>query len=75
LVVTFSVIGFGEAARPARWINLPLGFWLLAAPWVFSGFTLVSQWNDLAIGLAVIVLTIRRGPIQSRFGSWDRYVV
>jgi hypothetical protein len=23
----------------------------------------------------VILLTLRRGPVEARFGGWDRYVV
>jgi uncharacterized membrane protein len=75
LVFTFAVISFGEAARGARWINVPLGIWLLIAPWVLSGVTSSNQWNDMAVGAAVIVLSLRRGKVKQRFGGWDRYVI
>jgi uncharacterized membrane protein len=74
LVVTFAVIGFGEAARAARWVNILLGAWLLVAPWVLADGGLPALWNNLAVGTAVILLSVRRGPVKSRFGSWDRYV-
>jgi uncharacterized membrane protein len=74
LVVTFAVIGFGEASRAVRWINIPLGAWLLAAPWVLSGASPPAQWSTAAVGAAVILLSLRRGPVHSRFGSWDRFV-
>jgi hypothetical protein len=69
------VIGFGEAARAARWINLPLSARLLIAPWILSSATSSAWWNDLAVGALVIILTIRRGPVKGRFGNWDRFVV
>ena len=75
LVTTFAVIGFGEAARAARWINVPLGVWLLIAPWILSSNTSSALWNDMAVGVLILVLTVRRGSIKSRFGSWDRFVV
>ena len=75
LIITFAVIGFGESARAARWIIIPLGLWLLAAPWVLSGGTPNARWSDMAVGAAVVLLTLRRGRIESKFGGWDRYVV
>ena len=74
LVITFAVIGFGEAARGARWINVPLGAWLLVAPWVLSGVSPSALWSDMVIGAAVILLSWRRGSVKGRFGSWDRFV-
>lgn len=75
LVVTFAVIGFGESARSARWACLPIGAWLVIAPWVLSGDTPLSQWGDVLVGGTVVLLTCRRGPVIERFGGWDRYVV
>ena len=75
LVATFAVIGFGEAARSARLVNIVLGGWLLLAPWVVTGATPAARWNDLAVGGAVIILSVRRGRVESRFGSWDRSIV
>jgi hypothetical protein len=75
LVVTFAVIGFGEAARAARLVNVPLGVWLLVAPWVLSGAGPAAPWNDLAVGAAVLLLSLRRGRVKERFGSWDRFIV
>ena len=74
LIVTFAVIGFGEAARGVRLLNLAFGAWLLAAPWFLSGANTFSRWNTLAVGVAVILLSLRRGRVDGRFGSWDRYV-
>lgn len=75
LVVTFAVIGFGEAARAARWGCVPLGAWLAVAPWVLSGAPPTARWVETAAGVAVVLLSVRRGPVQGRFGGWDRYVV
>jgi uncharacterized membrane protein len=75
LVVTFAVIGFGEPARAARWVCIPLGVWLLVAPWVLSGDTSPGRWNAIAVGVAILLLSPRRGHVEGRFGGWDRYVV
>ena len=75
LIVTWSVIAFGEVARPARFLNVALGLWLIAAPWLLAGDTQVSRWNDVLVGVAVVLLSLRRGRIEERFGAWNRYLV
>ena len=75
LVVTFAAIGFGEAARAARLVNIPLGVWLIVAPWVLQGVSSAVRWNDVAVGLLVVLLSLRRGRVESRFGKWDHYIV
>lgn len=75
LVVTWAVIAFGEVARPVRWLNIPMGAWLLVSPWLLSGQTDWSRWNDAAAGALLIALAVHRGRIEHRFGSWNRYLV
>ena len=75
LVVTWAVIAFGEVARPARLLNIPMGIWIAIAPWLLPGATDVSRWADLLVGALLIVLSIRRGRIEEQFGSWNRYLI
>jgi hypothetical protein len=75
LVVTWAVIAFGEVARPARLLNIPMGMWIAVAPWLLSGTTDLSRWADLIVGALLIVLSLRRGRIEEQFGSWNRYLI
>jgi len=75
LVVTWAVIAFGEVARPIRLLNIPIGLWLLAAPWLLSGDTDVSRWNNVIIGAALILLSVRRGQVKAAFGGWNRFLI
>ncbi len=75
LVVTWAVIAFGEIGRPVRFVNVLMGLWLVAAPWLLAGDTAASRWNDVIVGGALIVLSLRRGRIDERFGGWNRYLV
>jgi hypothetical protein len=75
LVVTFSVIAWGEVTRAARFANVLFGAWLIVGPWFLAGTTPLACWNDLAVGVALLLLSIRRGKVNERFGSWDRCVV
>lgn len=75
LVVTWAVIAFGEVARPARFVNVLLALWLIAAPWLLTGDTRASSLNDVIVGVAVLLLSLRRGRIEERFGPWNRYLI
>lgn len=75
LVVTWAVIAFGEVARPVRLLNVLMGLWLVGAPWLLAGATPLSIWNNVIIGVSLVILSVRRGRIEERFGSWNRYLV
>ena len=75
LVATFAVIGFGETSRPVHLVNVLIGLWLVASPLVLWDDTSDLRWPEAAAGIAVILFSIRRGPVEGRYGSWDRVVV
>jgi uncharacterized membrane protein len=75
LVVTFAVIGFGEPSRAARLANVLFGLWLLASPLILRDGMPDIRWPESVAGAAVILLSLRRGPVVERFGSWDRYII
>jgi nucleoside-diphosphate-sugar epimerase/uncharacterized membrane protein len=76
LVVTFSIMAFAEVGRAIRFINIPLGAWLIAAPWLLHGIASpLAVWNGVISGIVVIALALPRGRIRDSYGSWDRYVV
>lgn len=73
LVLTVVSIAAAEVARPARWLNLPLGASLMASPFLFEGDRAALLVSLLA-GAALLALSVRRGPIHERYGSWDRVI-
>jgi hypothetical protein len=76
LIITIAVCAMAEVARPLRFLNLLLGLWLIAAPWLLTGSDASSVWNNIGIGMAVVGLSLRRGTrSKEHYGSWDRYVV
>jgi nucleoside-diphosphate-sugar epimerase/uncharacterized membrane protein len=74
LVVTFSVVAFAEPARPVRMVNLLCGAWLLLAAWILDGGVPGWPWVSVASGLALIALNIRCGPVEDRYGDWQRVI-
>jgi hypothetical protein len=75
LVITTAVTAMAEVGRPLRFINVLLGLWLVAAPWVLTGDSAGARWNDVAVGAALIVLSLPRGPVRDRYAGWDRFIV
>ncbi len=74
LVAVVAVSAMAEVIRAFRYANVLLGAWLVVAPWILDGATTASTANDVVIGLALIALSIPRGPILQRYASWQRYV-
>jgi len=74
LLITVSIVSFAEVARGFRLFNVLLGLWLLLAPWILSGATAPFTWNNSLVGLAVILLSFRKGNISQRYGSFDKHI-
>ena len=74
LILTVAVISMAEVFRMGRFLNVLLGGWVAAAPWVLTGFTPGARWNGVAAGLAVLLLSLVRGRIRERYAGWDRYI-
>jgi uncharacterized membrane protein len=75
LIVTLSITAMGEAARPARFINILLAVALMFAPFMFDGGSLVADLAGVASGILLILLSIPRGRIDNTYGGWSRYLV
>jgi uncharacterized membrane protein len=74
LVVTCSVVAFAEPSRLVRWFNVLFGLWVLLSPWVLAGDMSAWPWIGVASGFALIALSIRRGPVEDRYGNWQRMI-
>ncbi|NOT18818.1 MAG: dTDP-glucose 4,6-dehydratase [Sideroxydans sp.] len=76
LVVTFSIMAWAEVGRAIRFINIPFGVWLIAAPWLLDGIASpLAAWNGVICGVLLIALAIPRGRIKDSYAGWDRYIV
>jgi hypothetical protein len=65
----------GEAARPARFINVLLAVALMFAPFMFDGGSLVADLAGVAAGMLLVALSIPRGRIDNTYGAWSKYLV
>ena len=74
LVLTTTAVASAEVARPARFLNIIFGMALLITPFAYSAGTasMIASW---ICGLALIALSLPRGPIRNAYGSWSRWLV
>jgi len=75
LVVTVSVIAFGEVTRLGRYLNLLLAAWFVASPWVLGEGVTAAGINDMLCGVAIALFSLRRGPVRETYGQYDRFVI
>ena len=74
LIVTASVIALADVGRTVRYMNIFFGLLIIVAPWILAGATAKASWNDLVVGVIVILLSFPRGKIGDQYGSFDRYI-
>jgi nucleoside-diphosphate-sugar epimerase len=74
LSLTVISLAAAEVARPLRLLLVPLGAALFVTPFVYEA-SIEQLVASLTCGLALIVLSIRRGPIRGRYGSWQGWIV
>jgi nucleoside-diphosphate-sugar epimerase len=74
LVLTTLSIAAAEATRAARYFNVLFGAALLVTPFLLdAGMT--AMINSIVCGISLIALSVRRGPIRQRYGTWQPWIV
>jgi hypothetical protein len=59
-----------------RFLNGALGAWVAASPFLLGGGGTAGTLADVAIGLALVVLSLPRGTrSEEHYGGWDRAIV
>ena len=76
LVITVAIIATAEVARALRFVNVGLGLWLCVAPFVLHGGNGLSTAVSIAIGAALVALSLPRGRrSEEHYAGWDRLIV
>jgi hypothetical protein len=69
-----EIISWADVGRALRFVNVLFGAWFIVAPWLLNGSTTGSTLNDVVVGAVLIVLSLPRGPVGERYGSWERFI-
>jgi hypothetical protein len=73
-VLTVVAIAAADVARPARALNAVLGVGLMFVTLLLDADKLQVM-VTLGLGIALVLLSVRRGPILERYGAWNRLLV
>jgi NAD(P)-dependent dehydrogenase (short-subunit alcohol dehydrogenase family) len=68
IAASAACIALWEVTRSLRWINLPIGLWLLVSPWAL-GYEAVPLLNSTAAGLLSVAFSTVHGAPRQRFGG------
>lgn len=76
MIITFAVMAMAEVGRALRFVNIPVGLWLIAAPWLLNGVSTAAAWSSVVVGLAIVALSLPRGKrSEEHYGRCDRFVM
>src|SRR3546814_18642111 len=74
LVITVAIIATAEVARALRFINVALGAWLIAAPFMLTGVGHLGAILSVVVGIALIGLSLPPGTRDAEhYASWEQY--
>jgi len=76
IVIMVAITAMAEVVRPVRFLNVVLGAWIVASPFLLGGGSGIATMADVLIGLALIGLSLPRGARSgAHYGAWDRAIV
>lgn len=68
LLAAFSIVAIWGVMRSLRWWTLPVGLWLLLAPWLLGG-PVAAYLDSMLVGVAAIALCFVRGAVTDQYGG------
>lgn len=74
LVLTVISVAAAEVARAVRYLLVPLGLSLVASPFVLEA-PAMQMTASVVAGIALIALSLPRGRVIGKYGTWDKYIV
>ena len=75
IVVVVAFVAWAEVTRAARFLNILVAIALAFAALWLPDVSIAARLNDLVAGVLVIVLSVPRGPVRDRYGTWDPFIV
>jgi hypothetical protein len=69
VIATFAIVACWEVTRVVRKVNIPLGLWLLLAPWMLGYTEILPTINDMMCGALIIIFAFVRGEVNGTYGG------
>lgn len=74
ITIVISVISLAEVTRSLRFLLVPLGLWIAIFSWFTSESYLAADLNHLFVGIGLIVLSLPRGKVLEKYGSYTKLI-
>ena len=74
LILTVTVTALAEVARAARFLTVVIGGLLVLLPFAIE-VTAAQMVAEIMIGIALMALNLRSGPIRNKYAGWDRFIL
>lgn len=68
VAAALSFVAIWGVARALRWTTLPIGLYLIMAPWIL-GFPTDAAVSNIAAGVILVVTAFVRGGVAERYGG------
>lgn len=76
LAILVAVTAMAEIVRAVRFVNVALGAWVAASPFLLEGAGSYGPGVNVVLGLALIAVSLPRGTrSEEHYGGWDRLIV
>lgn len=74
VTITFATLAMAEVLRFFRFMSTIFGAWLILTVLFLEVTTVAGEWWLLVAGLALILLSFRRGPIEEKYGTYQAVI-
>lgn len=71
LVIVISIVSMSEVLRRLRLANAPVAVAMAALAWLLGDAPVAARVGTTAACLLLIALSLPRGSVHQRYGSWD----
>ncbi|HET7583863.1 MAG TPA: SPW repeat protein [Gemmatimonadaceae bacterium] len=69
VIAAIAIVAAAGVTRELRWAELPLGLWLLIAPWTLGYHNPVLAAQSMIAGFVLLALVPFRGRVRASYGG------
>jgi hypothetical protein len=69
VITSFAIIALSECTKAVGKYNVPLGAWLVFAPWVLGYDEAISIANDTIAGVLIILFALVKRKTKNQYGG------
>jgi hypothetical protein len=68
-------MAMAEVGRAVRFINIAFALWLITTLFFVNDLPTNALWTAIISGVVLIGLSIRKGRVREKYGTFDKYII